>query len=56
MQNLSAQRKSTYAAERVRNYYFKYDDARGESPLISDGGFFTTPSKVSGAAHFFIAF
>ncbi len=38
MQNLSAQRKSAYAAERVRNYYFKYDDARGESPLISDGG------------------
>jgi len=38
MQNLSAQRKSEYAADRVRNYYFKYDDARGEIPLISDGG------------------
>ncbi|MDT8301545.1 MAG: hypothetical protein RQ760_08675, partial [Sedimentisphaerales bacterium] len=38
MQNLSSERKSAYSAERVRNYYFKYDDARVESPLISDGG------------------
>jgi prepilin-type N-terminal cleavage/methylation domain-containing protein len=38
MQNLSAERKSAYDAGRVRNYYFKYDDARVESPLISDGG------------------
>ena len=38
MQNLSAERKSAYAADRVRNYYFKYDDARVESPLICDGG------------------
>ncbi len=38
MQNLSAERKSSYSAERVRNYYFKYDDARVESPLICDGG------------------
>jgi hypothetical protein len=38
MQNLSSERKSAYSGERVRNYYFKYDDARAESPLISDGG------------------
>jgi prepilin-type N-terminal cleavage/methylation domain-containing protein len=38
MQNLSAERKAAYPADRLGNYYFKYDDARGESPLISDGG------------------
>jgi len=38
MQNLSAERKSAYAANRVRNYYFKYDDAPGTSPLLCDGG------------------
>ncbi len=38
MQNLSAERKAGYPADRVKKYYFKYDDARGETPLISDGG------------------
>jgi len=38
MQNLSDERKASYAANRVANYYFKYDDAPGEGPLICDGG------------------
>ncbi len=38
MQNLSTERKASYPADRLTNYYFKYDDAQGESPLISDGG------------------
>lgn len=42
MQNLSAERKSSYSAEQLGKYYFKFDDARGESPLISDGGWVDT--------------
>ncbi len=38
MQDLSAERKSSYPAAEVKKYYFKYDGARGDSPLISDGG------------------
>ena len=38
MQNLSDERRSGYAPDRVRNYYFKHVDAPGEGPLISDGG------------------
>jgi len=38
MQNLSNDRKSAYPADRVRNYYFKYDDGPAEAPLICDGG------------------
>ncbi len=38
MQDLSAERKSSYPAAEVKKYYFKYDDARGDSPLICDGG------------------
>jgi hypothetical protein len=38
MQNLSEARRSGYSAERLLNYYFKYDDAPGSSPLVCDGG------------------
>jgi hypothetical protein len=42
MQNLSNVRISEYAESRVRNYYYKFDDARGDTPLISDGGWVDT--------------
>jgi prepilin-type N-terminal cleavage/methylation domain-containing protein len=38
MQDLSAERKSSYPAAEVQKHCFKYDGARGDSPLISDGG------------------
>jgi len=38
MQSLNAERKAAYSAEQLGKYHFKYDDARAESPLISDGG------------------
>lgn len=38
MQNLSDERKSSYSPDRLRNYYLRYDDASGQSPLICDGG------------------
>lgn len=38
MQNLSNERKSAYSDNRLNNYYFKYDDAPDETPLICDGG------------------